>query len=272
MTKIPSLDQIKIIKNLIANYNRNIANGMDKKEALKAFNNYNATQQSRRNSDKIPLQRDNNELIRAFTMFGSTLFLQMNKVASSSSGIYKALTTKGRKVNPKDVRALALNLGAANVLFVIAANIGKLIEGDDDDRREVYVKMLEAAIGLNLIYQVPLIGGGVEGAVEYMKAEVFELPFARRNRKVSDIVNPFSSIFGKMTRYLESDDPATFVIPLIELAIGAQVDPVIGLYNYFKDGEFNEEEYYEMLGIGKSYRPRKKGGPRKRKESSDPNF
>ena len=256
----------------MANYNRNIANGMDKKEALKAFNNYNATQQSRRNSDKIPLQRDNNELIRAFTMFGSTLFLQMNKVASSSSGIYKALTTKGRKVNPKDVRALALNLGAANVLFVVAANIGKLIEGNDDDRREVYVKMLEAAIGLNLIYQVPLIGGGVEGAVEYMKAEVFELPFARRNRKVSDIVNPFSSIFGKMTRYLESDDPETVVIPLIELAIGAQVDPVIGLYNYFKDFEFDEEEYYEMLGIGKSYRPRKKGGPRKRKKSSDPNF
>ena len=92
------------------------------------------------------------------------------------------------------------------------------------------------------------------------------------DRKVSDIVNPFSSVFGKMTRYLESDNPETFVIPLIELALGAQVDPLVGLYNYFKDFEFDDEEYYEMLGIGKSYRHIKKSGPRKREESSDPNF
>lgn len=92
----------------MANYNRNIANGMDKNEALKAFNNYNATQQSRRNTDKIPIQRSNNEMTRAFTMFGSTLFLQINKVAVNSTALLKSLTTKGRKVNAKDVRALLL--------------------------------------------------------------------------------------------------------------------------------------------------------------------
>jgi hypothetical protein len=245
---------------------------MDKNEALKAFNNYNATQQSRRNTDKIPIQRSNNEMTRAFTMFGSTLFLQINKVAVNSTALLKSLTTKGRKVNAKDVRAFALNLGIANALFVMTANIGKLIEGDDEDRDEVIHKMMEAMIGLNLLYQIPIIGGGAEAAVNYMKAEVFELPYAKRRSFVDNIVNPFESIFNKTTKYLEDDSSYKLVIPLIELIIGAQIDPVVGLYNFFKDGEFDEEEYYDILGIGKSYRPRKKGGPRKRKESSDPNF
>jgi hypothetical protein len=54
----------------LANYNRNIANGMSPEKAAEAFNDYNATQQSRRGADKIPLQNSQNELVRAFTMFG----------------------------------------------------------------------------------------------------------------------------------------------------------------------------------------------------------
>ena len=119
----------------MANYNRNIANGMSKQKALKVFNDYNATQQSRRSSDKIPLQRSNNELTRTFTMFGSTLFLQINKTMTSLTSIMKG------KATTKQVRDFALNLGIANALFVLTANLAKLIQGDDEDREEVMWKM-----------------------------------------------------------------------------------------------------------------------------------
>lgn len=247
----------------MANYNRNIANGMSKQEALKVFNDYNATQQSRRSSDKIPLQRSNNELTRTFTMFGSTLFLQINKTMTSLTSIMKG------KATTKQVRDFALNLGIANALFVLTANLAKLIEGDDDDREEVMWKMGEALIGLNLLYQVPLIGGFAESAVNGIKKDVFELPFAQRMRSNNDVVNPFNSIYFKVTRFYKEGDWAKAVLPIIELGIGAQVDPVIGLFNYFKDLDFNEGEIYDILGISKSYRPREKKPAKKPKLTID---
>jgi len=247
----------------MANYNRNIKNGMSKQEALQAFNNYNATQQSRRNTDKIPLQRSNNELTRAFTMFGSTLFLQINKTITSLSAIMKG------KAKTKDVRDLALNLGVANALFVLTANLGKLIKGDDEDREEVYWKMGEALIGLNLLYQIPLVGAGAEAATEYIKKEVFELPFARRTSYVDSVVNPYLSVFSKASRFYKEGGWDKAVIPLIELILGAQVDPVVGVYNFFKDFDFDENEMYDILGISKSYRPREKKAKKLPKKTID---
>lgn len=247
----------------MANYNRNIANGMSKEEALKVFNDYNATQQSRRNADKIPLQRSNNELTRTFTMFGSTLFLQINKTTTSLTAIMKG------KATTKQIRDFALNLGVANALFVLTANFAKLIEGDDEDREEVMWKMGEALIGLNLLYQVPLIGGFSESAVNGIKKDVFELPFAQRQQSYNDVVNPFNSIYFKVTRFYKDGDWIKGVLPVIELAIGAQVDPVVGLYNYFKDFDFDEGEIYDILGISKSYRPREKSAPKPRKSTID---
>jgi len=247
----------------MANYNRNIANGMSKKEALKAFNDYNATQQSRRNTDKIPLQRSNDELKRTFTMFGSTLFLQINKTTTSLTAIMKG------KATTKQIRDFALNLGVANVLFVVMSNLAKLIEGDDEDREEVMWKMGEAMVGLNLLYQIPLIGGFAESATNAIKKDVFELPFAQRAKFTDDVVNPFSSIFYKTTRFYKQGDWSTALIPVIELAIGAQIDPVVGLFNYFKDLDFDEGEIYDILGISKSYRPREKKLAKKPKLTID---
>ena len=55
---------------------------------------------------------------------------------------------------------------------------------------------------------------------------------------------------------------AAGVEPLIELALGAQTDPFVGLYNAIQKGVFgdvNSEEFYEaiydFLGITPSYRP-----------------
>ncbi|MEJ6766778.1 MAG: hypothetical protein QNK97_01055, partial [Gammaproteobacteria bacterium] len=124
----------------MTNYKRNIKNGMSKAEALAAFNNYNPTQQSRRGTDKIPLQMNSNALQRAFTMFGSTLYLQINKVMSSTTNITRSIS-KGKMPRSKDTRALALNMMVANVLFVGASNIAKFVKGDDEDKEAALKKM-----------------------------------------------------------------------------------------------------------------------------------
>lgn len=240
----------------MANYNRNIANGMSKADALQAFNNYNATQQSRRASDKNMLQLSGDELTRSFTMFGSTLFLQMNKVMSSTTNMMRALA-EGKKSDKnqlqKDVRSFTLNLAVANVLFVAVANMMKFT-GDDEDEEEAMSRIKDAAMGLNLLYQVPLIGGASEVAIAKARGE---------RGFGDDVMNPYKSIMRKVIQGMKEDNGFKSAQPLLEIAMGAQLDPFIGLFNVMGAdiGDTTDDEALMMMfGISPSYRPANDGG------------
>jgi len=239
------LGDILGVMGYMVNYNRNIANGMTEAQALEAFNNYNATAQSRRGTEKSPIQQNSSEMARAFTMFGSTTFLQINKVLTAQTNIFRAI--KERKMpSSKDIRAFAINLGVANALFVGTSNLAKYIKGDDEDREEVIRQMKRAMLGLNLIESIPLVGTAVESALSYIEGE--------EGRRGDGVVNPYMQIYRKIQKATEEDTTWGMVQPVIEITIGAQLDPFIGLYNGFAEG-FDEEAMYDILGISKSYRP-----------------
>jgi hypothetical protein len=238
------------------NYNRNIANGMSEADALEAFNDYNATQQSRRAADKIPLQQSQTALSRSFTMFGSTTFLQINKAVQGIAGIMGNLQDK-KMPKAEDMRAVALNVALGNAFFVLMSNIAKLIDGDDEDREAVLTSVLEALLGLNLIYQVPLVGGAVEVAIKRAKGDL---------SPTSDTINPFITVFNKIYRGVKEDDILKAGQPIIEIILGTQIDQFIGLFNTIGEMEFKSENVYDMLGITKSYRP----GSSSKKSKSTP--
>ena len=233
----------------MAVYNRMIKQGFTHAEALEAFNGYNATQQSRRATEKSPIQMSNNEFQRLFTMFGSTVFLQMNKIAQTSTNIMRS-AKKGKMPKAKDVRGLMLNLAIANVLFVGAANIAKFIYGDDEDEEEALKAMRNAMLGLNVIYAIPILGSALESMVAYAEGEP---------DRADDTINVFQNLFRKYKKAEEGLDDGNVwaaVQPLVEIVIGAQLDPFIGIYNYFGgDEDMQEDAAYDMLGITPSYRP-----------------
>jgi len=231
-----------------ASYKRDIANGMSKEKALKKFEDYNTTQQSRRPADKIPLQMSSNAYVRAFTMFGSTLFLQMNKVMQAFTNISRA-TSRGKIPKAKDTRALILNLGLANVLFQLTANIFKYLKGDDEDAEEVMTTIKDAMSGLNLIYQAPFFGAAVE---------ILMNKYRGTNRPVDVAVNPLSPLINKGMKLAKDDKPVEAVVrTAAEIIMGTQFDPFIGLYEGFSSG-FGDKESYDVIGVSKSYRPSEK--------------
>ncbi len=188
---------------------------------------------------------NSNALSRAFTMFGSTLFLQMNKVMQSFTNIMRS-ASKGKMPTAKDSRALILNLGAANVLFQLTANGFKYAKGSDEDREEVIRIMKDAMIGLNLIYQVPFFGAAIEIMVNKAR---------KVNKPVDTVVNPLTPVIRKATKIAKDDRPVEAIIrSAVELGVGAQADPFIGLYNGFSEG-FDDEVMYDVLGVSSSYRP-----------------
>ena len=246
------------------NYKRNIANGMSMEEALEAFNDYNPTQQSRRNTEKIPLQLQGDLASRGFTMFGSTLFLQINNVMQSLTNMRRSMRDyvdgkSKRGIRKEDVRSFYLNAMVANALFVGVSNLALLTRGDKEDKELFFKKIGEAMLGMNLLYQLPYFGSQVE--------EAFANWYYGERRKADDVVNPINSISRKIEKLAEKE---TFferrVQPIAELILGTQLDPVIALYNAIEDGifgKFDEKEYYEniydLLGVTPSYRPKKKG-------------
>jgi hypothetical protein len=265
----------------MATYYRNIENGMPQDQALRIFADYNATQQSRRTADKTSIQLSQNELTRVYTMFGSVTLLQLNKVMMAMNNLMKTAKIIGgividdskknlsivqilknlpknlrSKVSRdqllKDVRSITLNLGVANVLFYTMANIARL-HGDDEDKEAVLDILAEALIGMNLIYQIPLVGDGAQRAMD----KVRDKPYRFREKP-----NPYSLIFRLLVKDAEETKELNLTKPA-EVLLGINLDPFVALYNYAGlSGDPGEmDDLYTILGISPSYRP---GGGRKK--------
>ena len=238
------------------NYNRDIKNGIKKADALEKLNNYNATQQSRRNTEKNKLQRNTSTSSRVFTMFGSTLFLQMNKVSQAVTNMSRDIFIENKMPSAKDTRGLILNLGVANVFFAFVANIFKYLMGGDDDEKEVLKNMRDSMIGLNQLYKVPIIGASVKLAVDLANGD--------RNYNNS-IVNPINTYIVEINKNYKNKEVIETTQSVIEAAMGVNLDPAMALYNIF-NGEFDDENWYKLGGVSKSYRP---GSAKAGKESED---
>jgi len=244
----------------MATYYRNIENGMPQDQALRIFADYNATQQSRRTADKTNIQLSQNEFTRVYTMFGSVTLLQLNKVMMSMTNLMKAAQLvadgKSSKISRnqviKDVRSVTLNLGLANVLFYAMANIARLF-GDDEDKEEVLDILEESLMGMNLIYQIPLLGDGAQQAM----AKIKDKPYRFREKP-----NPYSLIFRLLVKDAEDLKEINITKPA-EVLLGINLDPFVALYNYAGlSGDPGEmDDLYTILGISPSYRP---GGGRKK--------
>jgi len=243
----------------MVNYKRNIANGMNKSDAVAAFNNYNATQQTRRGTERTAIQDSTNYLTRAFTMFGSTVFLQINKVLSSSRNIFNSFTS-GKLPRTKDVRSFYLNAAIANMMFVAASNIAKFIMGDEEDVEDALEDIAEAMFGMNLLYQIPLLGQTLEEfdiggrIIAGLKDEEYKKKWANNN-----VVNPYSIMARKVIKSVNSEGTLLGAArPIAEATMGTQLDPFVAMYNMSvaeDDEEFNEE-MLKSIGISSSYMPK----------------
>ena len=155
-----------------AAYNRAIANGMNKADALRLFNKYNTTQQTRRATEKAPMQQSTDTFNRYFTMFGSSLFLMMNNVLQSGKNItMNVLRGTPGKIKKSDLRKFVLNYSIANVAFTAVSYAPALLHGKDDEKDRAYRALRDAALGLNLFYQIPILGAGIEQLVATIEGD-----------------------------------------------------------------------------------------------------
>ena len=223
-------------------YNRAIANGMSESEALRLFNEFNSTQQTRRATEKSPMQQSTNVFNRFFTMFGSSLFLMMNNVGQSGATILSG------KAGKSDYRKFVLNYAVANVLFTAMSYSPALLVGKGDERDRALRALRDAALGLNLLYSIPIIGAGIETAVAKISGN---------GKPISDGVNPLVSVIRKVDKaYNEVSKDGSIlsvVQPIVEIVAGMQLDAPIAVTKIL-GGDFSDDNIYDVMGVTPSYR------------------
>jgi len=231
----------------MANYNRDIKNGMNPEKVLQKFNDYNDTLQTKRPSGKSPIQHNQDFLSRTVTMFGSSGLLMMNTVSQSTKNILRSVS-KGEAPKTKDIRKLVFAVGVGNALFIAASNAFKLLSGDDEDKEKANKDIFEALIGLNLLTQLPVIGE----AVEFLKSRANGERFYD-----SSSTNPLLQVGKKIAKiYDEEQGNIIYALrPIAESKLGFQFEPFMGVINSVVEGEVDEDNMYDMLGVASSYRP-----------------
>ena len=220
-------------------YNQNIKNGMSKAEALRLFEDYNSTQQSKRNTDKSGIQLVKNSYVRFITAFLSSPMLYANNVHQALESI------KRNGPNTSNMRKFYLNLGAAQAMFVATSSMFQFIKGDKDDEEDYIEKIGLAMSGANLLESIPLM------------SDIYEGVSGEGGFGSGVGVNPFSRI-GRDAKESFEEGYGEGVLKIIEMGAGFNLDPMRGAMDYVNAG--SDEDFYEMLGVSKSYRPGYGGG------------
>ena len=121
----------------------------------------------------------------------------------------------------QDIRGLVINLSIANAFFTAMSNIMLLTSDDDDDRELAWKRIKQSMLGLNVVYAVPILGTSIQGLYE---------AFGDENKPSPDYgVDPLQPMIRKYLKQYKKDPDDilnTYVKPMIEIAAGANSDPI----------------------------------------------
>jgi hypothetical protein len=217
---------------------------MDPDLALQQFNDYNITQQSRRPGDKVPAQYSGNVFLRTYIMFGSSIIGLQNNAIVGWQNIMRDVR-KGNKPKRSDVRRVWLSVFAANILFTLVANSAIFLLSDDDDERRKAVQ--DAMLSpLNGFFMIPVFGGIAE---QVLKNKLYGYRVSGDGS-----VDVLARTYNQMDAEFKKDNYTRGVLKALELILGTNIDPFIGVYDMFS-GEDTQDATYEALGIPKTQRP-----------------
>lgn len=127
-------DQLGILYGYGAIYQNEIKNGKTKQEAIKAFEQYEKTQQTRSAIHLTGAQINKNAFSRLLTAFKSSSFQYFNQSFGSAHSIYRSMKREGSlfKFQKKDAKRLVVNHALTYALFQMVASLPKAFRDDDE--------------------------------------------------------------------------------------------------------------------------------------------
>ena len=223
-------------------YMRDIQNGMSKEEAIEKFNQYNKTQQSRRESERAPIQTYQDGLSRLFTAFTSSQLLYLNEIVTTSNNMLKSIR-KGEKIKASDSRGYALALVGYSVMFTLATNMWKLMFGDDEEKEKAWLD-----VGLSPAknyFVIPVLGSYMNDGYNWIVGNNYPSQMAK---------DPLQSTKREIEKAYKKEDYVRIGTEITEIGLKTNLDMFRGMMDIAK-GQPMDESFYDVMGVPPSQRP-----------------
>ena len=223
-------------------YMRDIQNGMSKEEAIEKFNQYNKTQQSRREAERAPIQTKQDGVRRLLTAFTSSQLLYLNEIVTTANNMNQSVR-RGERIKASDSRGFALALVGYSVMFMLATNMWKLTFGDDEEKERAWKRVLISPI--SIFYVIPLIGPRINQMANW---------FTGDNYPVSAIKDPYERVTREVVKSVKDEDYLNGVMKATEFRLGTNLDMFRGMMD-IANGQPMDESFYDVMGVPPSQRP-----------------
>ncbi len=219
-----SIGDIAGVAGYLVVYDALIEQGLSHEDALRVFNDYNLTNQSRRGIDKAGIQTAKSGLSRLFTAFTSSPMQFLSNTYFHSSNIAKDIA-QNKTPDMKDVRGLPFNAALASIFFAIVGNI-MLLFGNDKDEEE-FMRRITEYYGLQaLITAIP----GMTEAVSLFQNEVDGKGYKKTR---TGVTNPLAQFAENAAEAVKREGALGDVNPVVGVAyeilqyfIGVQFTPL----------------------------------------------
>lgn len=223
-------------------YMRDIQNGMSKEEAIEKFNQYNKTQQSRRESERSPIQTKQDGVRRLLTAFTSSQLLYLNELVTTANNMNQSVR-KGERIKASDSRGFALALVGYSAMFMLATSMWQLMFGDDEEKERAWKRVLISPI--SIFYVIPLIGPRINQMANWFTGDNYPTSIAK---------DPYERVTREVIKSVKDEDYLNGVMKATEFRLGTNLDMFRGMMDIAK-GQPMDESFYDVMGVPKSQRP-----------------
>ena len=247
-------------------YKNMIANGFTHEEALRVFNDYNLTNQSRRGVDKPGIQTQKSGLSQVFTAFTTT---PLQILSNSYLTFMNAMKDFFRNRTPemKDVNTF-LWVGFIGVMFFKAvSSIWLLLLGKDEDREKFWKEVLQWHGIQSMIDAIPIMNETVSA----LRNEIEGTPYKKGKDSTTFPSVEYAEELGKWIRNDEDRNALEQMLKAIyefaQFRLGVQLDIFEYPLQQAVEGENHwVYDFLRMMRVPKSQIPKRFLPPDKTKK------
>ena len=223
-----SVGDIAGVTGYLVVYDELIAQGFSHEDALRVFNDYNLTNQSRRGIDKAGIQTAKSGLARTFTAFTSSPMQYTSNFYFHVSNIAKDIA-QNKTPDMKDVRGAPFNGFIASIFFAVIGNI-MLLFGNEKDEDEFIRRITQYYGMIAILNSIP----GLMEAIQTYENIRDDREYKNPNSPITNPLTEFAQSYGEAVTGkgpLGDVSPAVAIpYELMQFLIGVQFTPFESAY------------------------------------------
>ncbi len=247
-------------------YKNMLANGFTHEEALRVFNDYNLTNQSRRGVDKPGIQTQKSGLSQVFTAFTTTPLQILSNSFLSFMNVMKDFF-KNKTPEMKDINTFLWVGFIGTMFFKAVSSIWLLLLGKDEDREKFWQEVLKWHGIQAMIDAIPIMNETVSA----FKNEVEGTPYKKGKDSTTFPSVEYAEELGK---WIRNEENRTFwqqllkgLYEFVQFKTGVQLDILEYPLKQAVEGENHwVYDFLRMMRVPKSQIPKRFLPPDKTKK------